>query len=192
MRGPFAVFADIESLIRKMDTSENDPSKSSTTQKNKYEMCGYSLFTHCSFDKKECDYRGKDCLKKFCKDLRKQARSIVDCERKKELIELTEEETFRLYIEDKCFICEKPFFEDAKNNLIKVKGHCHYTGKYRGAAHKIINLMYNIPRETPVTFHNQSSYDYHFIIKRLAEEFKGDFECLAKNKKKIHKIFSTN
>ena len=49
MRGP----SDIESLLRKMDTCENDPSKSSTTQKNKHEMCGYSLFTHCSFDKKK-------------------------------------------------------------------------------------------------------------------------------------------
>ena len=28
VRGPFAVFADIESLLRKMDTCENDPSKS--------------------------------------------------------------------------------------------------------------------------------------------------------------------
>ena len=28
-------------------------------------------------------YRGKDCLKKFCQDLKKQARSIVDCEKKK-------------------------------------------------------------------------------------------------------------
>ena len=38
MRDPFAVFADIESLLRKMDTCENDHSKSSTTQKNKHEM----------------------------------------------------------------------------------------------------------------------------------------------------------
>ena len=28
-------------------------------------------------------YRGKDCLKRVCKDLRKQARSIVDCEKKR-------------------------------------------------------------------------------------------------------------
>ena len=49
MRGPFTVFPDIESLFRKMDTCENDPSKSSTTQKNK--LCGnvwivivYTLF----------------------------------------------------------------------------------------------------------------------------------------------------
>ena len=49
-------------------------------------MCGYSLFTHCSFNKKKnvIDYyRGTDCLKRFCKDLKKQARSIVDCEKKR-------------------------------------------------------------------------------------------------------------
>ena len=84
----------------------------------------------------------------------------------------------------KCFICEKRFFEDAKNNYIKVRDHCHYTGKYRSAAHKICNLMYNTPREIPVIFHNGSSYDYYFIIKGLAEEFEGDFECLGENKEK--------
>ena len=84
------------------------------------------------------------------------------------MIELSEEEHFRHYIEDKCFISKKPSFEDAKNNHIKVRDHCHYTGKYRGAAHKICNLMYNTPREIPVIFHNGCSYDYHFIIKGLA------------------------
>ena len=41
--------------------------------------------------------------------------------------------------------------------------------------------MFNTPREIPVVFHNGSSYDYHFIIKGLAEEFEGDFECLGEN-----------
>ena len=44
--------------------------------------------------------------------------------------------------------------------------------------------MYNTPREIPVVFHNGSSYDYHFIINGLAEEFEGDFECLGGNKEK--------
>ena len=44
--------------------------------------------------------------------------------------------------------------------------------------------MYNTPREIPVVFHNGSSYDYHFVIKGLAEEFEGDFECLGENKEK--------
>ena len=42
----------IESLLRKMETWANDPSKSSTEKKNKHEMCRYSLFTDWSFDKK--------------------------------------------------------------------------------------------------------------------------------------------
>ena len=81
-------------------------------------------------------------------------------------------------------LCKKPFFEDAKNNYIKVRDYCRYTRQYRGAAHKICNLMYNSPREIPVIFHNGSSYDYHFIIKGLTEEFDGDFEYLGENKEK--------
>ena len=50
-------------------------------EKNKHEICGYLLFTDCSFDKKNNKldyYRGKDSLKRFCQDLKKQARSIID------------------------------------------------------------------------------------------------------------------
>ena len=86
MKAPFAIFADAECLLRKMDTCSNDPSKSSTERKKKHEMYEYSLFTSCSFDEKNNKldyYRGKDCLKRFCQDLRKQAKSIVDYEKKK-------------------------------------------------------------------------------------------------------------
>ena len=63
----------------------------------------------------------------------------------------------------------------------KVRDHCHYTGKYRGAAHNICNLRYKITTRIPVVFHNRSIYDYHFIIKELVKEFEGNFECLGKN-----------
>ena len=48
-------------------------------------MSGYSLFTNCSFYEKNNKldyYRGKDCLKKFFQDIRKQANSIIDFEEK--------------------------------------------------------------------------------------------------------------
>ena len=32
--------------------------------------------------------------------------------------------------------------------------------------------------------HNGSKYDYHFIIKELAEEFEGEFECLGETTEK--------
>ena len=80
------MYADLESLLKKMDTCINDPGKSSTTQVNKHKMCRYSLFTQCSLDEKKnvIDYfRGKDCLKNFYQDLKKQVKLIVDYERKK-------------------------------------------------------------------------------------------------------------
>ena len=35
-----------------------------------------------------------------------------------------------------------------------------------------------------MVFHNGSTSDYHFIIKQLAEDFKGQFECLGENTEK--------
>ena len=67
----------------------------------------------------------------------------------------------------------------------KVRDHCYFTGKFRGAAHGICNLTYRVPHEIPVKFHNGSNYDYHHIMKELAEEFKeADFERLAENSEK--------
>ena len=63
----------------------------------------------------------------------------------------------------------------------KVRDHCYYTGKYRGAAHNVCNLRYKVPKEIPVVFHNGSTYDYHFIIKELVKEFEGNFDCLGEN-----------
>ena len=74
-------------------------------------------------------------------------------------------------------------------NYRKVRDHCHHTGKYRGAAHTICNLKFNGLNEISVVFHNGLYYDYHFIIKELANEFQGQFECLRKNKEK-YKNFS--
>ena len=74
--------------------------------------------------------------------------------------------------------------ENAFKLYHKFRDHCHYTGKLRGAAHSICNLRYKRPKEIPVVFHNGSTYDYHFIIKQLAKEFDGQFECLGENTEK--------
>ena len=65
-----------------------------------------------------------------------------------------------------------------------MRDHCHYTAKFRGAAHSICNLRYKTQPEIPVKIHNGSKYDYRFIIKELADEFKGQFECLGENTEK--------
>ena len=57
-------------------------------------------------------------------------------------------------------------------------------GEYRGVAHSICNLEYKVPKKAPIVFHNGSKYDYHFIIKELADEFKKQFTCLGENTEK--------
>ena len=68
----------------------------------------------------------------------------------------------------------------------KVRDHCRYTIKFRGAAHSECNLRYKVPKGISVVFHNGATFDYHFIIKQLAEIFEGEFECLGENIKEYN------
>ena len=165
MKLPFVIYADLECLLEKMSTCQNNPNKSSTTKINKHTPSGYSLFTHCSFDESKNKfnyYRGDDCMKKFCKHLRENATKIINYEKKK-MIPLTTKEEIYHNKQKICYICKEEFNNDKKQQ--KVRDHCHYTGKYRGATHNICNWRYKVPKEIPVVFHNGSTYDYHFIIK---------------------------
>ena len=85
----------------------------------------------------------------------------------------------------KCYICKRKFSTDDNNKKYhKVKDHCHYTEKCRAAAHDICNLRYKIPKEILIVFHNGSTYDYHFMIKKLAEKFEEELEYLDENTEK--------
>ena len=46
------------------------------------------------------------------------------------------------------------------------------------------DLKYSVPKKIPIAFHNVSNYDYHFIIKELAEEFQKQFTRLGQSSKK--------
>ena len=103
---PFVIYADLECLLEKISTCQNNPNESSTTEINKHTPSGYSLFTHCSFDKSKSKlnyYRGKDCMKKFCKDLREHATKIINCEKKK-MISLTTKEEIDYNKQKICYI----------------------------------------------------------------------------------------
>ena len=41
-----------------------------------------------------------------------------------------------------------------------------------------------MPKKNPIVFHNGSNYDYHFIIKELAQWFQKQFTCLGENTEK--------
>ena len=104
-----------------MSTCQNNPNESSTTEINKHLPSGYSIFTHCSFDraKNKLNYfRGKDCMKKFCKDLREHATKMINYEKKK-MIPLTKEEKIHYNEQEICYICKKEFDTSNKKHYIK-------------------------------------------------------------------------
>ena len=161
-------------------------------KKTKHTPSGYSLFTNCLFDSTKKNklhyYKGEDCMERFCKDLRERAIKLIDY-KMKEIIPLTDKEN-KSYEKQKVFcICKKEVStnendENAFKLYHKVRDHCNYTGKFRRAAHSICNLRYKKPKEIPIVFHNGSTYDYHFIINQLANEFKGKLEGLGENSEK--------
>ena len=71
-----------------------------TTKIYKHKPSGCSLFTNCSFDltknKLDC-YRGKECMKRFCKDLKENVTKIINYE-KKEMIPLTDKKNKSYYM----------------------------------------------------------------------------------------------
>ena len=84
----------------------------------------------------------------FCKDLKDQATKIINYE-KKEMTPLTGKEKETHENQKICYICEKEFCMDENNKTEfklnqKVRDYCHYTEKYRGAAHSKCNLNYFI------------------------------------------------
>ena len=83
-----------------------------------------------------------------------------------------------------CHICEKKFdVYKETGEIFKVRDHCHFTGKYRSAAHNQCNLNCSKPLTLPVVFHNLQGYDSHLFIKQLAK-VKGELTCIPSTEEK--------
>ena len=106
----------------------------------------------------------------FCEFLREHSMKIISFKNKKMKL-LTKEQQGSYENAKICNICKEKF----ENKYLKdkkyreVRDHCHYTGEYKGDVHNICNLKYSVLQRISIVFHNGSNYDYHFIIKELAE-----------------------
>ena len=96
----------------------------------------------------------------YCKD-------IVKREFNKPL-KMTDDDELCFRLEEKCHICNKKYTDKD----IRVRDHCHITGKYRGSAHQECNLKLRVnPEEIkiPVIFHNLRGYDSHLLMQNIGE-----------------------
>ena len=64
-----------------------------------------------------------------------------------------------------CWVCDK-YYTDTD---VKVRDHCHVTGKYRAFAHRYCNNNFKLSHKIPLVFHNLKNYDSHLIMRELGK-----------------------
>ena len=166
------MYADFESMLELIQGPGNDPSISSTRRVNNHILSGWCVLSEFAYGKIEDPlklYRGKDCVKKFCEHVIGEARHLYCPFPEVPMGPLTEAQLKKYEEVRICHICFKPF----NGENLKVRDHCHYTGRYRGPAHMKCNLRYRIPPYISIVFHNLSGYNAHLFIKELASTTDG-------------------
>ena len=190
-KAPFTIYADFESLIKPLYNCKPDPNQSYTNKYQKHEPISFTYYIK-SFNENVYESRKRSYIQEKPEDphamdtfilwLEEDIRKIAELGNKE--IEITDKEEKEFNNAMECWIC-KGFLGDDK-----VKDHCHYTGKYRGAAHNRCNLKYRKPNNISVFFHNLAGYDSHLFIKRL-NITEGIIDCIPNNEEKYISISKT-
>ena len=183
-KAPFVIYADFESLIKPIDNCDPDPNKSYTMKYQEHEPVSFTYYIK-SFNESVYESRLRGYIKEkpddpdaidiFINWLEEDVKEIANIKVKPMIF--TDEEEKEFNKASNCWICGGELGND------RVRDHCHYTGKYRGAAHNSCNLKYSKPNSISVFFHNLAGYDSHFFIKRLGNT-EGNLDCIPNNEEK--------
>ena len=179
---PFIVYADFECFIKPVQSCDADDTSSYTKQYQKHEPSSFCYYIKCFNDEiyepKLVSYTGEDVAQKFVEMLEEDIKIITNIPEKM-IFNIQEQKQYEK--ENECWICNEKFTNDFKN--YKVRDHCHFTARYRGAAHNLCNLKYRKPDFTPLVFHNLSGYDSHLFIKNLGFS-EGNIDCIPNNEER--------
>ena len=139
---PFIMCADFKSILEPIQGPGNNPSISSTRGVNIHTpsgWCAYSKFAYGKVTNPLKEYRGKKCVSKFCEHIIAEAQCLYDSFPEKPMKPLTKSQLKEYRHATKCHIFSKP----CKEGNGKVRDHCHYSGKYRRAAHSLCSIRYH-------------------------------------------------
>ena len=152
---PFVIFADFEAIMKRYP---ND-NKSYMEAYQNHEDCGYGYKVVCcckdKYSKPVQTYQGGDAVYKFMERMLEEVeycKGVVKKRFNKPLV-MTEDDEMCCKLMDKCHICDKEYTDKD----MRVRDHCHITGKFRGSAHQECNLKLRIKPEDikiPIIFHN--------------------------------------
>ena len=179
---PIKIYADFESILEPMCDTKG---KTKLYQRHvPSAFCFYVVSRVPEFEMDPITYvkqGDEDVAKVFCEKLEETTRKIY--ERFKDDKPMIFDDAARKHYASQtvCYACGEPFSEE--KGLKKVRDHCHYTGKFRGALHSKCNLRLRKGNTIPVFFHNLEGYDLHLFVKRLADT-DGDVNCIPHNEEK--------
>ena len=179
---PYIIYADFESLTRKIEGPESDPEKSNTQKTTHHEACSYAyIVVRCDGQTGPLmEYRGPNAPEQMLKELQEEERKIKNILYNPKDIIMRREDELAHKAATTCHVCDKPLEGDS------VRDHCHITGKYRGAAHNACNLKLRLnPKTTtiPVVFHNLRGYDSHLLMQAISK-LEGRITCIPNNTEK--------
>ena len=183
MHVPVVGYADFESILKPISEKKGE----GTVKTHEHIPCGFAFHLVSPFLQMEPVLkRAKDETEKLPQDF---IRELISCVKKahlslpkEEMFPLTGQEWKSFREAEVCWLCRKGF---EGGNLTKVRDHCHFSGKFRGAAHASCNLKFKRPKFTPVFFHNLQNYDAHLFVRALGTlEEVLDVTCIPNNEEK--------
>ena len=182
---PFVVYADFECFTSPMNSCSPNPKDSYNYNYQLHEPSGFCIYvkgivpgihiTPITYTK---TFEDDNVAKIFVEKLEEVTKGIYnDFYKRFKPLKMSAKDQ-KLFNEAKtCHICSLELKDD------RVRDHCHFTGKYRGAAHNKCNLDCRKLKVLPVIFHNLQGYDAHLFIKQLYR-LEGDLECIPSTEEK--------
>ena len=181
---PFVVYADFECFTKPLSSCSPNPKDSYNYNYQLHEPSGFCFYVKEIVDKKikpiiyTKTSEDENIAKIFVEKIKEVTKGIYnDFYLRPKPLRLNRAEQKSFEEATICHICSRELGED------KVRDHCHFTGKYRGAAHNGCNINCRKPKVLPVIFHNLQGYDAHLFIKQLYR-LKGDLECIPSTEEK--------
>ena len=156
INSPLIIYADFGSILMPENTGKQNSEESYSNKYQKYIAFSYGYNLVCVDDKfskpfKKC-FR-KDAVYSFNNSMIKESKycsEVMKKHFKKELV-MTKEDNRDFKNSTKCWICDNDYID----NDIKLRDHCHITGKYRCSAHGDSNNNLKLNHKIPIVFSNK-------------------------------------
>ena len=154
MKSPFMIYADFESILVPHDIGKQNLNKPYPNKYQKHVGCSYSHKLVCVDGKFSRPFKsclGEDTVYNFLNGMVEESKRCTDIMKKhfnKEHV-MTKENDEDFEGSSKCWNCDNDYVDGD----VKVRDHCHITGKYGSSAYRGCNIMLN--HKIPAVFVNQ-------------------------------------